>query len=109
MEVVNMFDFNMQKLLKGQVGSASGIAWAIGYACIIFVVMAYVIATLSGSLASTSFANAAFNMTVGNTSNILYQLAPLLLPIGIIAMVAIVLIVLRVAFGGGAQGRQTGL
>jgi putative exporter of polyketide antibiotics len=93
---------------KGQIGSATSIAWAIGYACIIFVVMAYVIATLSSSLGSSGLTTVAFNNTVANTSGILTQLAPLLLPVGIIAMVAIVLLVLRVAFGGQGAGSQRG-
>lgn len=105
-------NFDVRSLLtrskKGQVGGATQIAWAIGYACIIFVVMAYVIATLSVSLQGSGLTTVAFNNTVANVSGILTQLAPLLLPVGIIAMVAIVLLVLRVAFGGGAAGTQRG-
>lgn len=107
-------DFNVRNWLartkRGQVGSATSIAWAIGYACIIFVVMAYTIAVLASSLQGSGLTTVAFNNTVANTSGILTQLAPLLLPVGIIAMVAIVLLVLRVAFGGGQQsGQRSGM
>lgn len=98
----------LSRTKRGQVGSATSIAWAIGYACIIFVVMAYTIAVLASSLGGSGLTTVAFNNTVANTSGILTQLAPLLLPVGIIAMVAIVLLVLRVAFGGAGAGQQRG-
>ena len=96
------------KTVKGFVMSDQ-LVWGAVFMGISLVIGIFVIATISGSLGSTSYATADYNSTTGNISSGFAQASALFPVVFIILMIVLVVAAVMIMRGGNVRGRTGGM